>query len=120
MKFPRWLLWSVLAAGSVVAQTAGAGSRNGGISFVTRRLTTAGAGGQAGNFFAAGGVSTAPAGAGQTAGTVAPVLAGTPPSPQRLTDPKALAALRQLAARGDREAQRLLGEQAASGRPARR
>lgn len=109
---------------SALAQNGGANAganRGGGISFVTRRLPTSGVGVQAANFFGAGGVptGTAAAGAGSVSLTAPTVAAAESPQPA-VTDAKALAALRQLAARGDKEAQRLLGRGVNPARPARR
>ena len=118
MTFRLLALLLGVASLPTVAQNAGANNgagRGGGISFVTRRLPTSGVGGQAGNFFAAGGVpaGTVATGAG-SAVTAAPPLAVSPASEPAVTDAAALAALRQLAAQGNQDAQRLLRE---SGKP---
>jgi len=105
------------------AQNVGPGGANGrgGISFVTRRLPTSGVGGSAGSSLAASGVSVANATAGGGTTTVGGTVGATAAVDFRPTlDGKSLAALRQLAGRGDREAQRLLRESGQPIRPARR
>lgn len=99
------------------AQVAGAnsfGSRAGGITFVTRRVPTSGVGVAAASLFTASGVPVgnpvANAGSGLAG---APLQAAVNPLPV-ITDAKVLAALRQAAARGDQDAQRLLQASAVS------
>lgn len=92
--------------------------RVGGISYVTRRMPTSVAGGQAGALFGAGGVSGLSVGAagGGVAGVTIPA---SPVARAADSDQRALAALRQLAATGDRSAQRLLQDPAVQARLSR-
>ena len=108
MKILLGLIAAIAAAGPIHGQVAGGGGgqgRVGGISYVTRRVPTSTAGGQAGAFFGAGGVSGLSAGSAVGGGTVA---VAAPVARSADSDQRALTALRQLAATGDRSAQRLL------------
>lgn len=112
MKFVLGLLAAALATGLAFGQLAGGGAgqgRGGGISYVTRRLPTSTAGGSAAALFSAGGVSGMTAGSTVVAGAVGANVGATG-IVQRpaAANGRALTALRQLAATGDKEAQRML------------
>lgn len=112
MKIVLGLFAAALATGVAFGQLAGGGAgqgRGGGISYVTRRLPMAGAGGSAAALFSAGGVSGMASGSAVVVGAGG-ANSGTPGIAQRPAAPnvRALTALRQLAATGDKEAQRLL------------
>jgi hypothetical protein len=100
-------------------QAAGATTdRPGGISYVTRQRSTAGAVNLANSFWAAGGVpvvsATGTAGASATS-QVNPGVAAVKETPKTV-DPRIIAALRQRAARGDAAAQKALVALAGNGR----
>lgn len=111
MKSHLPLLLLGLATLPATAQVAGAnnfGGRAGGITVVTRRVPTSGVGVAAANLFTAGGVPVGNPVASAGSGLVgAPLQVAVNPPPM-ITDAKVLAALRQAAARGDQDAQRLL------------
>ncbi len=97
------------------------GNGRGGITFVTRRLPTSGAGVPAAGMFAAGGLALPnQGGIAMPLAPSAPAVAVSRPTAAPIADERALAALRVLAARGDRGARQLLQERAAQARPARR
>jgi len=109
-------------AGTTVPRVQASGEttdRPGGISYVTRKRPMAGNINLANSFWAAGGVpgatGTGTAGASSTA-QVNPGVARVIPAARPVTDPRAVAALRQLAARGDVSAKRSLASMGASGR----
>lgn len=98
---------------TALAQIAGVAPQNanrpGGISFVTRRVPTSGVSATAAGFFAAGGVTgIQPVGGVGTVTASAPVLARQAAPGPTLADAKVQAALRQLAARGDKAAAEVL------------
>lgn len=100
-------------------QAAGAvAERPGGISYVTRQRSTAGAVNLANSFWAAGGVpvvtATGTAGASATS-QINPGVAAVRETPKTV-DPRIIAALRQRAARGDAAAQKALVALAGNGR----
>lgn len=91
-------------------QAAGAAERPGGISYVTRRRSTAGAVNLANSFWAAGGVQVVTAtGAAGTSATsqITPGVVAVKETPKAI-DPALIAALRQRAAQGDAAAQKAL------------
>ncbi len=111
MRIHLLLLLLGLAALSANAQVAGAntfGGRAGGITFVTRRVPTSGVGVSAANLFTAGGVPVGNPVANAGSGLAGAALQVADNSQPVITDTKVLAALRQAAARGDQDAQRLL------------
>lgn len=113
MKIVLGLFAAALATGVAFGQLAGGGAgqgRGGGISYVTRRLPMSGAGGPAAALFSAGGVSGTASGSAVVVGAGG-INGGTPGIAQRpagAPNARALTALRQLAATGDKEAQRML------------
>ncbi len=128
-----WMMTGLILTGPVFAQqnqaslapnvpqvqAAGAvAERPGGISYVTRQRSTAGAVNLANSFWAAGGVpvvsATGTAGASATS-QVNPGVAAVKGTPKTV-DPRIIAALRQRAARGDAAAQKALVALAGNGR----
>ncbi len=101
----------VQAAGGTAA--GGANDRPGGISHVTRQRSTVGNINLANSFWAAGGVrvvtAAGTAGISSTAPVTSGAVAARPTAPARpAMDPRAVAVLRQLAARGDVSAKQAL------------
>ena len=113
MKILLGLFAVTLVSAPCFGQMAGGGlvqGRVGGISYVTRRLPMAGAGGQAAALFSAGGVSGMTAGSAGTVGVNSgSAVIAQRPNPD--SNVRALAALRHLAAAGDKDAQRVLRNQ---------
>jgi hypothetical protein len=107
------LILAVTVSHVTFGQAAGGGAgqgRVGGISYVTRRMPMSVAGAQAGALLGAGGVSGLATGTAPGGATVAVTAAvgAAPAARASAADGRPLAALRQLAATGDRNAQRLL------------